>query len=120
MIHLSKIKTILFSLILFLVYTSIHAQTGEIRGKVTDKSNGEGWIGVLVSVIDSAGHSNPRVMTDVYGNYIISKIAPAKYNLLFSIKGFKSITIEGVIVSASKATFLNVQLESSEKPYKAF
>ena len=121
MIHLPKINEILFSLVLMLACASTHAQTGEIRGRVTDQKTALGLTGVSITMSDSTGHAiGHKTYTDEYGNYILQKLTAGNYDLGFDYKWFYKKIIKGIIVSPDKATFLNVELESSEKKQKAY
>jgi hypothetical protein len=91
---------------------SAQAQTGEIRGKITDMRTAGGIKSANVMASDSSGgHAGKIFKTDAYGNYAITALTPGTYNLQCAYKGFMTETIKGIIASADKTTFLNIQLK---------
>jgi outer membrane receptor protein involved in Fe transport len=97
------------SFLLIISTNQILAQTGKIAGKVTDKSTGETLIGLSVGIDGSTRGS----ATDVEGRYVISNLAPGKYNLIFRYLGYQTKSITGVEVAEGKVTSLNVVMDES-------
>lgn len=97
------------SFLLIISTNQIFAQTGKIAGKVTDKSTGETLIGLSVGIDGSTRGS----ATDVEGRYVISNLAPGKYNLIFRYLGYQTKSITGVEVAEGKVTSLNVVMDES-------
>ncbi len=96
--------TILFAL-LFLP-TLLLAQTGKIRGKVTDLTSGEPLIGANVLVVGTS----LGAATDVNGVYSISNLQAGVYEIKASYIGYQTITTTNVRVSADLTTDVNFQL----------
>ncbi|MFN8286809.1 MAG: carboxypeptidase-like regulatory domain-containing protein [Chitinophagales bacterium] len=109
---MKKIVTLLsFVLAVF----ALKAQNGEISGKVVDE-NGEGVPFANVAVVDAKGVPTGRgTSTDLDGNYSIKPLTPGKYNLQFSYIGYASVLNNGIIVSADKATFIDIKMKPSSK-----
>ncbi len=106
-------KKIFTLLTMLTVYLSVHAQNGEISGKVIDE-NGEGVPIANVVIVDGKGVTTGRgTTTDFDGNYSIKPLTPGKYNVQFSYVGYSSQIQQGVVVNADKATFIDIKLKPS-------
>jgi len=92
-------------LLLFPVLAS--AQTGKIRGVVTDKNSGETIIGANVVISGTTRGS----ATNIDGEYIIIGISPGKYNLEVSYLGYKKVVISDVLVRIDLTTTQDFPLE---------
>ena len=104
-------KKIVLLLCLLIGFTGANAQSGEIRGKVTDTS-GAIVSFAAVAIVDSSGRSTGGgTTTDLDGNYSIKDLKPGIYNLRYFLAGYKEQTEHGLVVSADKATLVNVRLK---------
>ncbi|MEI6408472.1 MAG: TonB-dependent receptor [Bacteroidota bacterium] len=99
---------ILFSLLLALPFMLL-AQKGTISGKVIDKSNGEGLIGVTVKA--ESPTANTGAVTDIEGNYLISAL-PGDYTVSFLYSSYKTEKVT-VTVEAGKVAYLNLTMEEA-------
>jgi hypothetical protein len=89
------------------------AQSGKIKGKVLDKSTGEGVPFATIKVYKD-GLLKSGTETDMEGEYLVSSLDAAKYDL--EVEGFGYITqrIEGVVVSEGKIQFADFKLSSGD------
>jgi len=94
-----------------LSHTLLVAQSnkGTIRGKITDKKNGEALPGVNVVVKGTARGA----ATDFDGKFAIPELNPGDYQLDVSLIGYKQVQRTGVKVTASGTTEVNLQLEET-------
>ena len=96
-----KIRITIFLFIFSIV--SAFAQTGTIKGKITDKNTGESLIGVNVVYAEGKG-----TVTDIEGNYSL-QLEYGKYELIVSYVGFekerKTLTLNSPSIN------LNFQLK---------
>ena len=91
---------------LLLLPTLILAQTGKIKGNVTDLTTGEPLIGANVLVVGTS----LGAATDVKGEYTISNLQAGVYEVKSSYIGYQAITLTNVRVSADLTTSINFQL----------
>lgn len=92
----------------------IYAQTGQIFGKIYDERR-EGANKARVDIVDNDGQPTGRfVISDVDGNYTIRPLAPGKYNLFVTYKGYESAVNRGIIVSPDKATVIDFELKPTK------
>jgi len=84
---MKKIKLFITFIVVFMSVVS-YAQSGVIKGNVTDSDTGDPLPGVNISIKDS----NQGVVTDFDGNYQISIDNPKGKKLVFSFIGYKSVT----------------------------
>lgn len=97
--------TLLISL-LFIPSLVLFAQTGKLKGKVTDLTNGEALIGANVIIVGTSFGA----ATDVNGEYSISNLSAGTYEVKASYIGYQTITKLNVRVSADLTTELNFEL----------
>jgi len=84
------------------------AQTGKIKGKVTDLSSGEPLIGANILVVGTS----LGAATDVNGEYTIFNLQAGVYEVKSSYIGYQTITVTNVRVSTDLTTNVNFQLPS--------
>ena len=89
-------------IILFFTMISLQAQSGTIRGNITDGETGEPLLGATVRLfqIDSPKGGS---YTDLEGNFTI-KTDPGTYSLIVSFVSYKSDTLTEVIVQEDEVT----------------
>lgn len=97
------------SLTLFFLFVSanLFAQTGSIRGTITDESSDEALIGVTVS----SGANG--VVSDDAGNYIFS-LPSGTQTIKFSFVGYETLEKQ-VIIQAGDTIKLNIELVTNAK-----
>src|SRR5690554_2573049 len=101
--------TILF--LSFVVYTfSIQAQTGTIKGVITDSKTNEPLIGASVFIKETSSGT----AADLDGNYIIQNLSAGTYTLVVSYVAYNEITHSGVVVEVNKETNLNFEMSSDD------
>lgn len=103
------VRNLLLLLTLLLVGAAAHAQTS-LSGKVVD-DEGEPVIFGAVALYKN-GVLESGTDTDFEGNYSFSNIDPGKYDVEVSYVGLQTKRVQGVVVFASKANKLNVELSS--------
>ncbi len=87
--------------------SNIHAQEGEIRGKVTDET-GQTLIGATV-VIKGTTFGN---VTDINGEYIL-KAPIGTHTMVFSYIGYENHEVKSVEVKPTGVTIINAQLKTA-------
>lgn len=96
---------IVFTLYILLMNTVLFSQTGKIRGKVTDKTNGDFLPGSnLIFEEYSIGAA-----TDFEGEYVIFAVPVGTHTLTISYLGYEEINIEVTIVE-NRTLELDVEL----------
>jgi len=86
------------------------AQTGTLKGVVTDVMSGEP-IPFANIIIEKNGNQSGGTMSDFDGNYTIKPIDPGSYTVKATFVGYGTVEITKVVISANKITFQNVQLQ---------
>lgn len=86
---------------------SIFAQTGVIRGKVTNAINKEP-IPYAVVVVEGTTLGGT---SDDNGDYTITGLTPGIYNLKASFIGYKPVTLYEVQVTLANVKFANIEME---------
>lgn len=105
---MNRLITSLFAL---LFATILFAQTGTLKGYVTDNSGNPAiFIAVWIEV-DTIKLSSP---TDMDGNYTISGVPVGTYDVFFSGVDFEDKTLHDVLVQENKTTFADVVLDEGE------
>ena len=105
-------KRILTLILSFFIPIAAWAQGGELQGKITDKKTG-----AVIELANVAVYENGTLKTgspaDFDGFYTIKPINPGTYDIQVTYVGYKTTEVKGVVISANKITFLDVQLEQS-------
>lgn len=96
-------KTLIYILFILLSVYSF-AQSGKLKGKVTDESSGLPFVNIII--IDT----NFGTASQLDGTYEISGIPAGMYEVRYSVIGYDS-KIFDVEIEAGKITELNVELE---------
>jgi outer membrane receptor protein involved in Fe transport len=91
------------------VVTSALAQTGSLKGRITDKTTKEGLPSVTVLVKGTYYGAS----TDVDGYYTIPKINPGTYVVDVKLIGYKMVQYPALKITAGATTTQNVQLEET-------
>ncbi|MCK4690145.1 MAG: carboxypeptidase-like regulatory domain-containing protein, partial [Candidatus Marinimicrobia bacterium] len=96
----------LLILILFMVPVLLLAQTGDIQGRVVDKSSREGIAGANVIVEGTT----LGAATDVDGNFAIIDVPAGTIKIVVTVIGYTKVDQE-VIVTSGRTVKVNFQLE---------
>lgn len=96
----------LFIFIILIPLFSKSAHSQSIQGKITDASNSDPLIGVVVKIQGT----NQGAVSDLDGNYEISDLKPGNYNIEFSYVGYNSKTVNDVKVKAGEVSNLDIVL----------
>jgi hypothetical protein len=101
---MNKIFTIL---LLFLMLPVVAlAQSGQLRGTITDQETGEPLLGANVLVVGTT----QGAATDINGEYVILNLFAATYEVRATYIGYQAQTIQNVRVVAGLTSELNFQL----------
>lgn len=90
------------------------AQNGQVSGTVIEKETGQGLPGVKVEVVGVAGVG---ATTDFDGKFTVRNIVPGTYQFRFSAITYKTVLMNGVVVSAGKTTPVSLNIESAPATY---
>lgn len=86
--------------------------SGEIKGKVTDKSSGETIAFANIALKDKSGNQTASATTGATGYFIVKKVPPGEYSMTISFIGYNTKTINKIIISEGKTTTVNIQMET--------
>ncbi len=98
--------TVVFALVTSFAF----AQTGSLKGVITDAMSGES-IPFANIVAEKNGNQIAGTTTDFDGNYTIKPLEPGNYTIKATFVGYGTVEITGVVVSANKITDQNVKLQ---------
>ncbi|MFT5969904.1 MAG: hypothetical protein ACI8ZO_000403 [Flavobacteriales bacterium] len=100
----------LLALIIFVGAASVAAaQSGTLKGVVTEKSTGES-IPTANVIVKQDGQVVNGTVADFDGRYTIKPLNPGTYTIEVSFIGYATQPISGVIISPNKIEFLNISL----------
>lgn len=98
-----------FALVLILIPALLVAQSGKLRGVVTDRESGEALIGANI-LVDGTSMGGS---TDINGEYVILNVPPGVYTLRASYVGYTQMTISNVRVSSNISTTQDFTMSST-------
>ncbi len=98
----------IFTVLLFFLILPVvaFAQSGQLRGTLTDQEHGEPLIGANIIVVGTS----QGAATDFNGEYIILNLIAGVYEIRASYIGFQSKTIQNIRVVAGLTVEVNFQL----------
>lgn len=99
----------LFYFILFYSF-SIQAQTGTIRGTITDAKTNEPLIGASILIAGTTFGS----AADLEGNYVIYNVEAGTHTLLISYVAYQPVTRTGIVVQNNQEVRVDVQMASND------
>lgn len=99
------------TLVLGLLATGVSAQTGIIKGRVTNKINNEAilFANILVENTDKG------TTTDENGYYEITGLTPGLYNVKATYVGFNDVIVYEIQVINNRPTEINIEMEASSQ-----
>ncbi|MEJ2495596.1 MAG: carboxypeptidase-like regulatory domain-containing protein, partial [Ignavibacteriaceae bacterium] len=96
----------LFSLVLFFFAKSIFAQTGSIKGVVTDSTDNSNLWGANILILGTTRGAT----TNSQGVYRIDQLSPGEINIVYRYLGYQADTAEVKII-ANRVLELNIALK---------
>lgn len=104
-----KEKFIFVFLLGIFSYTLVAAQSGIIKGKVSNLINNEPVMFANILLLDT----DIGTTTDLDGNFEINNLEPGLYNLRASYIGYNEVTIYEIQVSNAIPAIVNINLDES-------
>ena len=101
-------KFYLLLVVLILSVFAVNAQTGEIRGKVTEKGGSAIPFASVAALIK--GTQVQAAVADIDGNYTIKPLSPGTYDIKATVVGYTAVLKSGVIVTVDKISFADMEL----------
>ncbi len=105
-----SIKLSIFFISLIAFSFTAQAQTGTIRGVISDAKTSEPLIGASVLVKETSNGA----AADLDGNYIIKNLPAGTYTLIVSYVSYNEITQPGVVIDINKETVVDFDLMSDD------
>ena len=104
-----------FFSIFFLIFSYSFSQSGTLKGRIIDGSNGESIPMVNITLLQD-GSIISGASSDMDGYYTIKPIPPGKYTVEASFIGYQKTIVNNVLISPNKITAGNYELlpESTE------
>ena len=85
------------------------AQTGSIRGVISDKNTGETIVGASIAIEGTF----TGTAANLDGEYYLPNIAAGRVNLQVSFISYETVVIENILVEGGETTYLDVALEEA-------
>lgn len=102
-----------FLLLLSLLFIpAAHAQTGKIKGQVTDNASGTA-VPLVSLILEQNGVRVQTGSSDMLGNYLLTNIKPGTYTLKAQATKYRSDMRTGLAVEAGKELVVNFSLLSN-------
>ena len=106
-------KNIIIFVITFLISLGVSAQSGTLKGTVSDAITGE-TIPMANIVVKSDGVTVIGGASDFDGNFTIKPINPGRYSVEISFIGYATIIQNNVLISPNKIKCLLIWSAKSE------
>ena len=82
---------------------------GKLKGKITDGKEPIPYVNIVVV---KGGKQINSCLSDLDGFYFINPIPPGKYDLKFSLAGYRTTIITGVEIKNDRITFWDIILKT--------
>jgi hypothetical protein len=113
------LRQLLVSFCILLACSSLSYAQGALQGKIQDAETKEA-IPFANIVIEAGGRQVGGATSDFDGKYSIKPIPPGKYDVKATYVGYKPLLIQGVLVTADKITFLDIDMNSTSTTLETF
>ncbi len=104
-------RSILLLVLLMPVLCFAEQRTQTVRGRVVDNESKAPLTGVIVAITDMPTRIGSA--TDKFGEFVLDEVTLGKHTVTITYMGFKSITLNDVLVTAGKETVLDIEMEES-------
>lgn len=106
------LRKILFVVLALISASALFAQSGSIKGVVTDAETKEP-VPFANVVVERDGNQVTGTMTDFDGNYTLKPVPAGKFSVLVSSVGYQKKQLNNVVVNVDKITFLDLPVSST-------
>lgn len=100
-----KLKKYLFFILVTLSF-EIFAQTGTIKGRISNEINNNSIVGAAILI----ENTNTGTTSDEDGNYVLKNLTPGNYTITVSFLGFESAIFYDLNVPTNKSVSLDITL----------
>jgi hypothetical protein len=104
---------VLLALLVLFLPAAAGRRSGTLKGKITD-NQGFPLAGAYVYVSSPALLGIYNFITSESGQYGIPDLSPGVYKIMVEMPGFKTISIEGLVLGAGATVLLNFKMETTE------
>jgi outer membrane receptor protein involved in Fe transport len=104
---MKRIHSLFIALFIILTSSTAFAQTGGIKGIITDAETGETLIGATVLITGTSYGT----ATGIDGDYEIDNIRPGEYSVRITYIGFETVLLTGIKVVEGEFTELDYKLK---------
>jgi Carboxypeptidase regulatory-like domain/TonB-dependent Receptor Plug Domain len=104
----TKFKILMACFFIWSANANAQSVPGEIAGTITDEK-GEPLIGAAISY--ERNGATQGTTADLDGHYRLKPLDAGKYDLTYSITGYRKVIQKDVIVNSGQITFLSVKLD---------
>ncbi len=106
------LRKILYVVLALISASALYAQSGSIKGKVTDAEKNEP-VPFANVVVERNGNQIMGTITDIDGNYTLKPVPAGRFTVLVSSVGYQKKQINGVLVNTGKIRFLDIEMGST-------
>ncbi|MFZ4398748.1 MAG: TonB-dependent receptor [Bacteroidales bacterium] len=116
---MKKLKLIIAAFVILLISFAANsqtAQTGIIKGKITDKTTKQALPGVTVLIKGTQSGTS----TDISGIFMLKNINEGVYTIVISYIGYQVKTLSDIQILKNKTTYHEIELEEAVTGLKGF
>lgn len=106
------VRILFFAAVFAFSFVGVYAQQASVSGIVTDPG-GDSVRGVAVSIKNNATSAEISTTTNSAGVYNFPSLPPGVYTLMFQTSGFKTVSMQNVVVETATKVTQNISLEIS-------
>jgi hypothetical protein len=107
------IKKIYAAIVIAITFGSVAmAQTGTLKGKAIDETNGEG-ISFANVQLEQNGNAIGKTVADINGEFTIKPIPPGTYDVKVASIGYQTYFTKGVAIGSDKTAYVEAKVKST-------
>lgn len=97
----------------------VMAQSGTLKGKAIDETNGEG-ISFANVLLEQNGKAIAKTVADINGDFTIKPIPPGIYDVKVASVGYQTFFSKGVIIGGDKTAYVDAKVKSTMVEQETF
>lgn len=105
-------KLLITNAIILFANVLLLAQSGALKGKLTDKETGDP-IPFANVVVETGGQQVSGATTNFDGEFTVKPLSPGKYDLRVTYVGYQTILITDIRINPDKITYQDVKMKST-------
>ena len=107
-------RRLIGNVLLWCAVTAVYAQTGNLKGRLSDEVTGEELVGAYVRIVGTYG----AAISNADGTFLIENIKPGRYSVNISFIGYQQKIYTDIDIKSGINTILNVTMTAQTNTFE--